>query len=77
MPVMTPGQASPRTGSTPDADAVVDARRVPRIFATLTRALEEAGFQVEGETVMGKHHRWVRGEASIDVLIPQGLGPRR
>jgi hypothetical protein len=60
--------------STPDVDAVVDARRVPKIFATFTRALEEVGFQVNGETMMGKQHRWVRGEAMIDVLIPQNLG---
>ncbi len=62
--------------STPDVDAVVDARNVPKIFATVTGALEDAGFHLDKETDGGKHLRWVRGEAQIDVLIPQGLGPR-
>lgn len=60
--------------STPDADAVVDARRVPMIFTTVTQALEDAGFKVGGETDGGKQLRWVRGKASIDVLIPQNVG---
>lgn len=43
---------------------------------TLTTALEDAGYEQQGETPGGRHHRWVRGAASIDVLIPEGLGER-
>jgi len=60
--------------STPDVDAVLDVRRVPTILMKVTNALEASGFEPKGETLGGKQHRWVRGEAIIDVLIPENLG---
>jgi hypothetical protein len=57
-----------------DADAALDVRKKPKIFAAFTEYLEEIGFTVDGQTMGGKQHRWVRGDAVIDVLIPTGLG---
>jgi len=57
-----------------DADAALDVRRHPQIFTTFTEHLEAIGFKADKETTGGKQHRWVRGDAIVDVLIPTGLG---
>ncbi|WP_370617232.1 hypothetical protein [Mumia sp. Pv 4-285] len=60
--------------STPDVDAVLDVRGHPQILMTVTSALAEADFEPRGLTASGKQHRWVRGAATIDVLIPAFTG---
>lgn len=40
-------------------------------------AVRDVGFQSTGVTPNGHQHRWVRGEAQIDILIPSGLDPSR
>ena len=39
-----------------------------------TQALAAVGFTSAGVSPEGHQHRWVRDRASIDLLIPQGLG---
>jgi hypothetical protein len=59
---------------TDDGDVVLDVRAHPHMLRDFTQALVQAGFASAGETLEGHQHRWVRDRASIDVLIPQGLG---
>jgi hypothetical protein len=59
---------------TDDADAIVDAR-VPEILGLVTRSLVDMGFTPE-VSADGLQHRWARGVATIDVLIPEGIGER-
>lgn len=61
---------------TDDGDAALDVRGHPAILETFTTALRNAGFDSAGASPGGHQHRWIRGSASIDVLIPRGVGPR-
>lgn len=61
---------------TNDADAVLDVRARPQILKEVTDALVRRGFRPDGTTRSGHQHRWVRGEAVMDVLIPRNLGSR-
>ena len=56
------------------SDVVLDVRAHPLVLHEFTAALTRVGFSPAGETQEGHQHRWVRDLASIDVLIPQGLG---
>lgn len=59
-----------------DADTVIDVRSDPNMLATFTKTLTELGFASAGISAEGLQHRWIRGEASIDVLLPDGIGER-
>ncbi len=63
------------TRPTDDADMVLDVRADPHLLETFTATLMDLGFtyQTSGE---GLQHRWVRGDAQIDVLLPDGVGER-
>lgn len=61
---------------TDDADAVLDVKLVPTILHDVTEALVDLGFASSGVSASGVEHRWNRGAAQIDLLIPQGLGER-
>lgn len=61
---------------TDDADMGLDLRARPLILAEFTQTLIEMGFTSEGETMTGHQHRWTRGRAKFDVLIPRGTGER-
>lgn len=61
---------------TDDADAVLDVKLRPTILHDVTAALVAMGFSSAGVSPSGIEHRWKRGAAQIDVLIPQGLGER-
>ncbi|MCK5892640.1 hypothetical protein [Aeromicrobium sp.] len=61
---------------TDDADAVLDVKLRPTILHDVTAALVAMGFTSAGVSPSGIEHRWNRGEAQIDVLVPQGLGER-
>jgi hypothetical protein len=61
---------------TNDADTVIDVRADPTILHTFTSTLTDLGFETAGISAEGRQHRWVRGEASIDVLLPEGIGER-
>ena len=61
---------------TNDADTVVDVRADPGVLHTFTKTLTELGFESAGISAEGRQHRWRRGHASIDVLLPEGAGER-
>ncbi|MET2012985.1 hypothetical protein ABXJ56_15685 [Microbacterium chocolatum] len=58
---------------TDDADAVLDVREHPDIHYRVTAVLQGMGFTAE-TTSEGVQHRWVKGKAVIDLLIPRHLG---
>lgn len=59
-----------------DADLVIDLRADPGASRKLTDALREIGFDATRRDGNGRMHRWVRGDAQIDVLQPRHLGDR-
>ncbi len=59
---------------TDDADTVLDVRSEPEILRVFTAALSRRGFEAE-TTGSGVQHRWRKGAAAVDVLIPRHLGP--
>jgi hypothetical protein len=61
---------------TNDADTVIDVRADPEMLHTFTKALTGLGFESAGISAEGSQHRWIRDRASIDVLIPEGVGER-
>ncbi len=61
---------------TDDVDAVVDVRADSRALRRFTAVLRELGFAPAGTSWEGHQHRWVRGDAVIDVLIPRGVSER-
>lgn len=61
---------------TNDADTVIDVRADPKMLYTFTKTLAGLGFESAGISAEGRQHRWVRGKASIDVLLPDGVGER-
>ena len=61
---------------TDDGDAVLDVRAQPTILHQVTAALVDIGFESAGESPEGHQHRWIRGDATIDVLIPENIGER-
>ncbi len=61
---------------TNDADTVIDVRADGRFLRTFTETLIDIGFHADGISAEGLQHRWRRDEASIDVLLPEGVGER-
>ncbi|GCD20961.1 hypothetical protein CTKZ_25230 [Cellulomonas algicola] len=64
---------------TDDLDAVLDVRGEPSdpgILMTFTTVLDRLGFVPAGTSPTGHQHRWVKGDAQIDVLIPRHVGER-
>ncbi len=62
--------------ATNDADTVVDVRADPTILQTFTQALQDLGFRSAGISAEGRQHRWKRDQASIEVVLPEGIGER-
>lgn len=61
---------------TDDADAALDVRAHPTMLQQFTEILLKLGFVSAGESMEGHQHRWLRGPAIVDVLIPRWLGER-
>lgn len=61
---------------TDDLDAVLDVRADGRILHRFTSVLVALGFTSAGTSPAGHQHRWTRGPAQIDVLIPRRVGQR-
>lgn len=61
---------------TKDADMALDIRAYPTMLLDFTDLLVKLGFQSAGESMEGHQHRWERGQAQVDVLIPRHLGER-
>ncbi|MBT0767955.1 hypothetical protein KIH74_03410 [Kineosporia sp. J2-2] len=64
------------TRPTNDVDTVIDVRARPNMLQIFTRVLVGLGFSGAGISAEGIQHRWVRGEATIDVLLPDGVGEK-
>ncbi len=64
----------PRLSS--DLDLLVNARVVTGGVRKFVRAIESRGFVLAGVSPQGVAHRYHRDKISIDVLAPEGLGPR-
>lgn len=62
--------------ATDDADTVLDVRGEPHALLLVTGVLRDLGFAATGTTPTGHQHRWQRGDAVIDLLIPRHLGAR-
>ncbi len=62
--------------ATIDLDAILDVRARPNALHDFTEVLTRLGFVSAGVSPSGHQHRWVRGAAQIDVLIPRHLGER-
>jgi len=67
--------ASPPRVST-DLDVLVNARIVTGGVAGFVAAIEQRGFSLEGTSPEGLAHRYRREGVIVDVLAPEGLGPR-
>jgi hypothetical protein len=61
---------------TNDADTVIDVRADPQMLLRFTTTLQDLGFSPDGISAEGHQHRWRRDQASIDVLLPDGIGER-
>jgi hypothetical protein len=67
--------ASPPRVST-DLDVLVNARIVTGAIRSFVEAIEGRGFALVGFSSDGIAHRYEREGVSVDVLAPEGLGPR-
>jgi hypothetical protein len=61
---------------TNDVDTVVDVRADPQMLHVFSEALVDLGFTSAGVSAEGLEHRWRRDNATIDVLLPEGVGER-
>jgi hypothetical protein len=61
---------------TDDIDTVIDVRTYRDMLQTFTSTLVELGFTAAGVSAEGIQHRWIRGDAVMDVLLPDGVGDR-
>lgn len=68
------GRTPPRVSQ--DIDVVVDARVRPPALARVVSSLLDLGFAEAGISADEIAHRFQRGRVAIDVLAPEGLGPR-
>ncbi|MGO4383839.1 hypothetical protein AB4Y80_06385 [Specibacter sp. RAF43] len=68
------GASAPRP--TKDADFALDIRTYPHHLKAFTTTLLDLGFRSAGESPAGHQHRWLRGAAMVDVLIPRFTGDR-
>lgn len=58
-----------------DGDALGDARARPNPVRRIAKLLAAAGFDLEGISVMGTGHTFVKVGVEIDLLAPDHLGP--
>jgi len=59
-----------------DLDVLVNARVVTGGVREFVKAIESIGFALVGTSPEGLAHRYQRNGVSVDVLAPEGLGPR-
>ena len=69
-------RGAPFVRPTKDADIALDIRAYPTMLHDFTALLVELNFKSVGESLEGHQHRWLRGQATVDVLIPRHLGER-
>ncbi len=61
---------------TDDGDLALNVRARPTVLADITAVLVQLGFRSVGISPEGHEHRWTRGDAQLDILVPTGLGNR-
>lgn len=71
---MEHGVTPPRVST--DLDVLVNARVVTGGLREFVMAIEQEGFSLVGASPEGLAHRYERDGVSVDVLAPEGLGPR-
>lgn len=71
---MEHGVEPPRVST--DLDVLVNARVVTGGVREFVAAIEAVGFELAGASPDGIAHRYGRKGVSVDVLAPEGLGPR-
>ena len=71
---MERGVDPPRVST--DLDVLVNARVVTGGVREFVAAIETVGFELAGASPDGIAHRYERKGVSVDVLAPEGLGPR-
>jgi len=71
---MEHGVEPPRVST--DLDVLVNARVITGGVREFVEAIERTGFALLGASPEGLAHRYQRGGVSVDVLAPEGLGPR-
>ena len=59
-----------------DIDVVVNARVLTGAIRGFVAGIESRGFRLVGASPDSVAHRYIRAGTSIDVLAPEGLGPR-
>jgi hypothetical protein len=59
-----------------DLDVIVDARVRPSALQRFLAVLEAGDFEPAGASPENVAHRFARGEVTIDVMVPEGLGTR-
>lgn len=69
-------RGAPIVRATKDADMALDIRAYPTMLHDFTALLVSLNFVSAGVSLEGHQHRWKRGEAIVDVLIPRFLGER-
>jgi hypothetical protein len=69
-------RSAPIVRPTKDADMALDIRAYPTMLHDFTALLVKLNFKSAGESLEGHQHRWLRGDAMVDVLIPRHLGER-
>ncbi|GAA3285286.1 hypothetical protein [Paenarthrobacter aurescens] len=69
-------RGAPFVRATKDADMALDIRAYPNMLHDFTELLVKLGFESLGESPEGYQHRWQRGNALLDILIPRHLGDR-
>lgn len=67
-------RGAPYARPTKDADMALDIRAYPTMLHDFTELLVRRRFKSAGESPEGYQHRWERGQALVDVLIPRHLG---
>lgn len=59
-----------------DVDVMMDIRAVTGATQGASSTLERLGYQLDSPTPDGRAHRFRRADAVVDVLAPDGAGPR-
>lgn len=59
-----------------DLDILVNVRLLTAGTEHVARSLVAAGFELDGQDAFGVGHRFRRGQATIDLLAPNGLSER-
>lgn len=59
-----------------DLDVLANVRVMSNATAQISKTLLEEGFELIEPSLSGIAHKFVRGDAIIDVLAPDGLGPK-